>query len=154
MPKLYFSNDPFGANRAMATEIVRQLLEAWTPETKARIIAQMNARQAGLVEHVTIEDYDLALWHYRTLDLYAVSLNSEQADPTTPEGQTHHPKAQFLKFGRVAAQLLEWTRKYGKLLIGSVDPEKTAQYKRLLSNWFLIATWTEYPSAGFFILPD
>jgi hypothetical protein len=68
-------------------------------------------------------------------------------------GQARAPKPQQLKWRAVEQQLQQWVDVYGKLLIGSTRPERTAQYRKLLSYNFLVGEWDD-PRAGFFILPD
>jgi|ERR1051326_2874486 hypothetical protein len=149
-----FLEDAFGVHRCRADEIVRHLLEAWTSEKKAEIVARMKERHADLVEHDVAGDYDLTLWHYTREGYYVVAINSGQEDPTTVSGQEAEPRAQRLPWKKMTSTLSRWVRRYGKLLVGSTDPEKTDQYKKLLSRYFLLGIWSEHPQGGFFILPD
>lgn len=151
----FFSNDPFGAHRYIASQIVEHMLEAWTPERQAEIEQRIKQeRNAVLIEHVKLDDYDLTLWHYLTHNLYAVSLNSGQEDPTDLLCQKRAPKAQHLKWSKVEEQLRFWIDKYGKLLIGSTLTKRTEKYRLILRRNFLIGEWDAHPNAGFFILPD
>ena len=147
-----FSEDAFGVLRLAASMIVRDLLEAWTPERKAQIIQSMRERKAELISHEQIGDYDLTLWHYTQFGYYAAALNSGQEDPTTVHGQLTAPKSQRLQWRNVVAVLRGWTRQYGKILIGSADVDRIGQYKRMLQPYFLIGEWSQ--GIGFFVLPD
>ena len=154
-----FSDDAFGVWRAAASKIARdlarELLEAWTPETRARIIQHMKSQGAEFVDHKQVGDYDLSLWHYTgLLNFYAVALNSGQEDPTTLDGQARRPKAQYLQWNKVLVQLRDWVGQYGKLLVSSAYPGRTEQYNRLLKRYFLVGEWSVAPEAGFFILPE
>jgi len=151
---LKFVDDVFGVNRFAAYRIVEDLLEAWTPEREHEIVSAMQARGASLVERVVIGDYDLVLWHYHKIGEYAVSLNSGQEDPTTEGGQQSRTKAQELNRQQVVTQLQKWVRAYGRILVSSSVPSRIRKYRRMLTRHFLTAAWSEYPNAGFFILPD
>jgi hypothetical protein len=152
--KLRFMDDVHGANRVTAYQVIQDLVEAWTPERKAEMIRSMASRDADLVEHAVIGDYDLTLWFYRRFELYAASLNSGQEDPLSLDGQAKNPKPQALKWISVVSRLQDWVKTYGRILVGSTDSAKTEQYRRLLARHFLIAEWSDHPGAGFFILPD
>ena len=148
-------DDAFGVQRCYAYQIARDLLEAWTLEEKERIIAQMREkRQAELVDHVQIAEYDLVLWCYTRSNTYAVSLNVGHEDPTTLDGQKQRPKPQTLPWYDVVSQLQRWVEQYGKLLIGSAIGTKTKKYRRLLHRHFLIGDWKEHPGDGFYLMPD
>lgn len=154
MDELMFMDDTFGANRAAAHQIVKDLLEMWTPERKDEIIQSMTKRGASLVDHVTIGDYDLVLWHYPKINAYAASINSGQEDPTTMDGQEKRPRSQHLNWHSVVVQLQKWVKSHGRILISSTHRNRIGQYRKLLTRHFLTAEWSEWPDAGFFILPD
>jgi hypothetical protein len=65
-----FIDDPFGANRFCAHQVIEQmleLLEVWIPEHKAEIVQRMKKkRSAELIDHVQVGDYDLALWPFQS----------------------------------------------------------------------------------------
>ncbi len=148
-----FLEDAFGVHRVLANRVVDVLAEAWSQEQKEQIESRMAAQGFTLVEHVVFADYDLALWRYRDI-YYAASINSGSEDPTTMDGQASTPKAQSIQWNKVTMQLRHWVRQYGKILIASSQVHRMDQYRRLLSRYFLIGDWNEYPGHGFFIMPD
>jgi hypothetical protein len=148
-------DDAFGTERALANQVVQTLLgEAWTSQRKAEITQRMSEKGVDLIDHAQIGDYDLALWYFKKQEWYAVSFNSGQEDPNDFFSQTRTTRPQRVRWGEVASKLHEWVRQHGKLLISSVVPERIGQYRRILSHYFLIGDWNEYPGRGFFLLPD
>ena len=103
------------------------ILEAWSPESKDRIV-QDNARKGvRLIDHVVLDDYDLTLWKVpvnpaKVLSapsgvLWSVAVNSEQHDPTQLATQhakfpgsslRHTPASSFVQV------LRDWIADYGK----------------------------------------
>lgn len=146
--------------RALCTE---QLQEAWSALQKAGIVKQMAMRGGRLLDHVVLNDFDMTLWSIpidKEFDpsgvINAVSINSEEHDPTDPE--TQHIKfpgssLRHLPISSMMEVLNHWVKDYGRLVIGSVNLKKLNIYRKICQrHGFKITNLDQgRPEAGFFV---
>ncbi len=141
---------------------IGKVLEAWSQERKSEIIRKNAARGLVLLDHAVLDDYDLALWRVPVdLDfaptgiLHAVSINSEEHDPTERDVQMVKFPGSSLRHLPVASIsdiLRGWIRDYGKLAIGTAELRKLNIYRRLLlKQGFTITDMSGNPDRGFYV---
>lgn len=147
---------------ALRLATIVPLLEAWTPERKSEIVAANAAKKDRiiLIDHAVLDNYDLTLWKIESDKepfapfFYAVSLNSEQHDPTDAATQVVKipgSSLRHLPVSSIADVLRRWVGDYGEVVVGSVNPRKMRAYRRLLKDTFTIRDLPGGSDQGFYI---
>ena len=153
----------------LASKLRQIRIAAWSPERKREVIDQGNQKGAylvDLVEHEFFDDYDISLWQVPMLNgelIYAVGLNSNDYSPFDDDvveskqpSTTKNPKKNVQQG---LTTLRSWCGKYGKLLIGSSNLDKSKSYLNLLTHllekdgYKIEIAYEDEPTMGYYLIP-
>jgi len=139
------------------------ILEAWSDHRKVEIVKKNDRKGIKLIDHVVIGDYDITLWRvpvetdfYSTGILWAVSINSDQHDPSDANVQTLKfpgSSLRHLPADSISEVFRGWIEEYGKLAVGTVSLDRLLLYRRIcVREGFRVTDMNpNLPRAGFFI---
>lgn len=103
-------------------------------------VSRLSTFGEEIIEEINEGPYTLILTRNKHYGTYQVGLTSDEQEFTTPSSQqkksTDKSMSIILKvWMNLSKKIKEWSERYGKLIVGSFNRERTEKYRRILSNF-------------------
>jgi hypothetical protein len=135
------------------TDILLEMIEDELRKLRSMGMEDIDRIDAGPYKMFLLKNQT---FHYDSL--YDVALTSDDEDFTTPHAQRDRPIGHQMidiarNWKRLSNKLRQWSIEYGDLRVGSMNRNKTAKYRRILSTIELpVGPLIEVPTGSYFIL--
>jgi len=101
-----------------------------------------------VVNTYKVNNYTMFLLHNKEEDFYEISLTSNDDDFTTYDNQIKKKSVNngvmISSFNLMADRIKEWINRYGILVIGSLNKDRTYKYHKILSSLGFRTTPVKY----------
>jgi hypothetical protein len=110
-----------------------------------------------LIEEVKLGNYLIFLMGQPMVDMPSLGITSGDRPAFTPHDQRAMPsletKIDWNIFKQMMVILKDWVKKYGEIMVGSMNTEKTEKYKKILTRMgFKIKSFEDHFGVG--LIPD